>query len=241
MKKILFLFLIIPAIAFGQKDIPDPMNPPRLVNDFANILSEGEESALEQKLQGYEDTTTTQMVVVTVPSLSDYEIEDYANRLFNKWEIGTKDKDNGLLILIAPNDRRLRIEVGYGLEGRIPDLFAHDVQETVLIPAIKEGNYYKGLNESINVFIAQAAGEYEGTPKKSKKGPGTLFWIILIIIILISIFGGGRGRRGSTFSSRGMGSGWGGSFGGGSWGGSSGGFGGFGGGGSGGGGSSGRW
>ena len=241
MKKTLFLLLLIPTLVLSQ-DIPDQMNPPRLVNDFANVLSSDQVKTLEQKLLGYEDTTTTQITVVTVTSLNGYEVEDFAARLFQKWGIGTKDKDNGLLILIAPNERRLRIEVGYGLEGKIPDLFANQVQEAYLIPAIKEGDYYRGINESVDVFIAKAAGEYQGTPEKAKKGPGIGVWIAIILLILFSIFRGGR-RRGSTFSSRGSG-GWGGGpfLGGGSWGGgSSGGFGGFGGGGSGGGGSSGRW
>lgn len=252
MKNILFLFLLIIAqIGLAQenqdKDFPERPNPPRLVHDFADILSSGEEQALEAKLRAYNDSTSTQIAIVIMRSIGMYEGNDFAQRLAQKWGIGQKGKDNGIILLAAMENREFSIQTGYGMEEKITDYASKSIIQNNVIPNFKNKNYYQGFEEATDAIIALASGTYNADDVK-KERKGLSIWTILIIIILFivisNIFGGkgGRGgRRGTTFSSRG--GYFGGGFGGGSWGGggSSGGFGGFGGGGFGGGGASGRW
>ncbi|MBX9850680.1 MAG: TPM domain-containing protein [Cytophagaceae bacterium] len=247
MKKIfLLLFVIVLCgacnFSIAADDIPDRPNPPKLVNDFANIFSPSDKSTLEDKLVAYNDSTSTQIAVVTVSSLNDYAIEQFSVELAQKWGIGQKGKDNGILILVAPNERKARIEVGYGLEGALPDMIAKRIVDEVMIPSFKQNNYYEGVNNGVDIIIKRAYGQFQADPKGKDDGFPT--WIIVVIIILIAFlinrfqgpsygsYSGSGYRRGGYFG--------GGSFGGGSSGGG-GGFGGFGGGSFGGGGSSGSW
>lgn len=257
------LALFTSWMLFSQEVLPPP-NPPRLVTDVAGILSEAEKSALEQKLVAFDDSTSNQIAVVVIKSLEDRPIEDYATKLFRTWGIGNKKTQNGVLLLVAVDDRKVKIEAGYGLEGAIPDIVAGDIIRTRISPAFKAGNYYKGIDEATDALAQAAVGEYKVARKKNKSSrdgdnPLLVFFIILIIvgIILAGIgggggFGGGRRRRndfgslaegiilGSLLNGGRGGGGWGGGgFGGGGFGG--GGFGGFGGGSSGGGGASGGW
>lgn len=247
----LWLLLLMPLTILSQ-DVPPKPNPPRLVNDFAGVLSVEQVSALEKKLVAYDDTTSNQLVVVLVKSLNDYPIEEYSTKLFREWQIGNKEHNNGLLILAAIDDHKLRIETGYGLEGAIPDITANQIITNDIVPAFRRENYYEGLNAATNSIIAAAAGEYKAPENYAGRGNKKIpFKTILIIIVLIIIFAArsGRGGRGGGFMSRrgfgpllfpggGFGSG---GFGGGGWSGGGGGFGGFGGGSSGGGGASGSW
>lgn len=249
----LWLLLLMPLTVLSQ-DVPPKPNPPRLVNDFAGVLSVEQVSALERKLVAYDDTTSNQLVVVLVKSLNDYPIEEYSTKLFREWQIGNKEHNNGLLILAAIDDHKLRIETGYGLEGAIPDITANQIITNDIVPAFRRENYYEGLNAATNSIIAAAAGEYKAPENYAGRGNKKIpFKTILIIIVLIIIFAArsGRGGRGGGgfLSSRGfapfilgsmLGRGISGG-GGGGWSGGGGGFGGFGGGSSGGGGASGSW
>jgi len=249
MKKLITSLLVFTAIisCYAADDLPAIPDPPRLVVDMADMLSSNEEQALEAKLEGYEDTTSNQFTIVTINTLGDYALEDYANKLFSKWGIGQKGKDNGVLILVVKESHDIRVEVGYGLEPKIPDLFAKKVEDQVIIPAFKQGQFYDGLNQATDILIKKAAGEFKGDPKAKKKKKGMSVWTILLIIIIVlyfmTRFNGPRyqnysrgGRRGGFYGGGGFGG-----FGGGGFGGGGGGFGGFGGGGSGGGGASGKW
>jgi uncharacterized protein len=214
------------------------------VNDLAGLLSPSEQSALQTKLSAHEDATGQQFALLTMPSLEGESIDEFSIRVVEKWKLGQKKVDNGLLVLVAKNDRTLRIEVGYGLEGEITDAFTARVRHEVLNPAFREGRYAEGLNAAFDLLIAKARGESVAPVKTlRKKGSdlvsGLLPFIVFIVIILI-LFGrggGGRGlRRGGGFfvpGGFGGGGGWGGGGGGGGWGGGGGGFGG--------GGSSGNW
>ena len=262
-----FLLLIFIAAAFpalaqaDEGDIPPRPKPPRLVNDFANLLRDSERRALEQKLVNYNDSTSTQIAVVTIKSLGPYDIADYAYRIGETWGIGGKGKNNGILILIALNERRMNISTGYGMEHVVPDAIAKRIIERTLKPAFQQGNYYQGLDNATSLIISMASGEYQADAQASRSdddggGISTVFIIILIIVILIIISrkggGGGRGGRrsrtlggpfippvvfGDFSGGRGIFGGGGGGFGGGG----GGGFGGFGGGSFGGGGASGSW
>jgi uncharacterized protein len=257
MKRFLYLifFLACTASLSAQNVLPKP-NPPRLVVDDAGLLSQDQRNILEQKLDQFSDTTSNQITIVTIKSLNDASLEDYAVKLFRDWGIGTAKRNNGVLILVAQKEQKIKIEVGYGLEGAITDVQSKDIIENDLAPNFKEGNYYQGFDEATNSLEAAAAGEYKerGTQRSSDNGGGgNAIGIIIIVIIILIIIGRSRGGGGGMMSRRGFspwiipamfsGGGWrgGGGFGGGGFGGGGGGFGGFGGGSSGGGGASGGW
>jgi uncharacterized protein len=257
MKKILsILFLLFAVNVMGQKSIPRP-NPPRLVNDNAKLLDPHDAELLERKLRALDDSSSNQIAILTLPSLNGEIIEDVAVETFRAWGIGNKKTNNGILVIIALAERKIRIEVGYGLEGAIPDITAKQIIKNDISPAFKEGNYLSGINKAVDDLSKAAVGEYK--VKQEKKGTGSgsggksilgLLIILVIIFVVIGGRGGGsNGRRGggnliaplllaNLLSGGGRSSGgWGG--GGDSGGGSS--WGGFGGGSSGGGGASGDW
>ena len=236
----------------AQNVLPKPSSP-QLVTDMAGVLSPEQKQALENKLVAIDDSSSNQIAVVILPTLDGNPIEEYATKLFREWGIGNTKTNNGILLLIAVQDKKIRIEVGYGLEGAIPDITAINIIDNDLKPAFREGAYYEGIDKATDNIAKAAVGEYQvKRVKKTKtKGNGALLAIIIAIIFLVVKGGGGRG--GSNIGGRGASnvaeglfwasllSGGGGSsrndsgFGGG------GGFGGFGGGSSGGGGASGGW
>jgi uncharacterized protein len=232
--------------AFAQNIIAKP-SPSTLVTDMAGVLSPEQKQALENKLVAIDDSSSNQIAVVILPTLDGYPKEEYATKLFRDWGIGGK-KNNGILLLIAINDREIKIEVGYGLEGAIPDITAINIIDNYIKPAFKAGNYYEGIDQATDNIAKAAVGEYkEARPKKTRsksKGSGGLFLIILIIIL--AVLRNGRGGGGSNigrsgFSDVATGMLLGSLLGGGGRHGGGGGFGGFGGGSSGGGGAGGSW
>jgi uncharacterized protein len=249
-----------------QAQLPLRPNPPRLVNDFADILNTSEENALERKLVNYNDTTSTQIAVVTIANLQGYDKAQFAVELAEQWEVGQKGKDNGLLILVKPKQKSSRgqayIAVGYGLEEFVPDATAKNIVEYEMIPLFKEDKIFEGLNESTNILMGLLSGEFTAEQyNKSGSYTGDFIGILFIIVIIAVVVFSGRSRRSyhgitgrsssfpwwillfSGIGGSGRGSSWSnfsggsGSFGGGG----SGGFGGFGGGGFGGGGAGGSW
>jgi uncharacterized protein len=260
-----FLLFTVAITALGQKFPPKP-NPPRLVNDYAKVMSTDEVNRLEHLLVAYDDSTSNQVAIVIINSLEDYPIEEYANKLFRDWQIGNKKTNNGVLILVAMQDRQFRVEVGYGLEGAIPDITANHILNEDIKPNFRSEKYYEGLSQAAHHIMEAAAGEYKAPEESRRRGRGSRggpIGFLIFAVIMIIVFagrGGGRGGGGGFMSRRGtgwlgplilgnilgrMGSGGGGSSwggGGGGWsGGGGGGFGGFGGGSSGGGGASGSW
>jgi len=190
--------------------------------------------------------------VVIISSLDGYPKEEYATKLFREWGIGNKKTNNGVLLLIAVQDRQIRIEVGYGLEGAIPDITALNIIDNDIKPAFKAGNYYEGIDQATDNIAKAAVGEYKVKKAKKSKGKGGGGLFLVILIIIFAILRGGRGGGGSNIGRGGfsdvatgmlLGSllGGGGRHSGGGWGDSGGGFGGFGGGSSGGGGAGGSW
>ncbi|MFY8127159.1 MAG: TPM domain-containing protein [Chitinophagaceae bacterium] len=249
------LFTFLSCIGFTQsKALPLP-SAKALVIDNASLLNEFDKQQLEKKLVELDRNTTNQISVVTVNSLNGLPIEEVAYETFKAWGIGGKKNNNGILILISKEDRKIKIEVGYGLEGAIPDIIAKRIIVDDLRPAFKLGNYYSGINAAVDNLAKAATGEYN-VKRERNKGNGNgfssiIFFVIvaIIIIIILSNRGGGRGngyyRRPSAsdfilpmlFNNSGWGGGGSSSGGGDSWGG----FDGFGGGSSGGGGASGDW
>jgi len=213
------------------------------VNDNASLLSSAEARQLEARLEAFEAKTGHQYALLTVPSLDGAPIEEYALKVAEAWRLGDKKRDDGLLLIIAQNDRKMRIEVGYGLEGEVPDAVASRVIREVLRPAFQRGQFSYGIQAAFDVLINAAGGDGQAAPEpprraqRQKSGglPIGLFVVVLVFLALSMFGGGGRGgrRRGGFFILP-MGGFGGGGGGGGGWGGGggfSGGGGGFGGGG----------
>lgn len=265
MKKLLLILLLLANFlgAIAQNVIAPP-NPPRLVNDLAGVLSKEQVAILEEKLVALDDSTSNQIAVVILKTLEGYDVQDYANKLFRSWGIGNKKTNNGVLILASIEDRKVWIEVGYGLEGAIPDITASSIYRNEIVPEFKQQNYFRGIDNAINALSKAAVGEYKTKRNKPSSGGGksgnsilTFLFIVIVVIFVLGAGGrGGGGRGGGMMSRRGAANVaeallWssllggnnrgGGGFGGGGFGGGGGGFGGFGGGSSGGGGAGGSW
>lgn len=252
----LLLLLLPMGLRAADGDFPAPPNPPRLVNDFAHFLSEQEQQTLEQKLLNYYDSTSTEIAIVTLQSIGSYEISDYAVELFRKWGIGGKKKSNGVLILVAKDQRKIWMTTGYGMEGVLTDGMIGQIVRDEMEPNFKRGDFFIAFDKATDAIFQAASGEYKADEdtkgnRSPRGGKGSVILIIIIFIIIVasSRRGGGGGGgllnsagwiAASMLSNRHRSSGWGGSGGWGS-GGSSGGFGGFGGGSSGGGGAGGGW
>lgn len=214
---LLFIFTAIFSISvnsFAQdKEYPDKPDPPRLVNDYAHLLSTGENEQLERKLEDFANSTSTQITVVTMSNLGGHDISEYSVHIFNDWGLGQSGKNNGVLMLVALDDgygkRKAWITVGRGLQGVLTDAKSGQIFRNQMVPAFKNKEYYRGLSDAADAVIAVTKGEYTASegdrhhePHKQKEsGKGAPF-IIIIIIILIIIFsvrnrggGGGGGYR----------------------------------------------
>ncbi len=146
-----------------------PGTPVGRVNDFANVLTTEQVQELELAVRNFEQATGNQLAVVTVQNLGGDTIENYANELFREWGIGDKEKNNGLLFLIALEDRKMRIEVGYGLEGSVTDIATKHIQDDLVRPAFQAGNYWLGIAGGTNELIKLAGGEAEAVNGVSER------------------------------------------------------------------------
>lgn len=231
------LIVLIPVFALGQRDVPELAN--RRVHDDAGILSPSTIDYLEQSLRVFEDSTSNQIAILIVPTLEGETIDQFGIRVADAWKLGTKDRDNGVILLVALEERKMRIEVGQGLEGPLPDAICNRIIRNEMAPAFRRQDYDAGIVASVEAIRKAIKGEYVGTgshkTKRQRLPAG--FIVLLLIIVLIMRSRGNRGG-GSGWSS---GRGW--YIGGVGGGGGGGGFGGFSGGGGsfGGGGSSGSW
>ena len=263
----LFLFLLL-AVGSPAAAQEFPKLTGRVV-DGANIIPDADEAALTQKLEGVEKASSRQLVVATVPDLQGYDIADYGYQLGRAWGIGQKGANNGVILLVAPSERKVRIEVGYGLEPIMTDALSHQIIQNDIVPRFKANDYPGGINAGADAIISQLQAPPEAAEQKAleaqqqaaqrnESGGGSIFplifWgLVLFFVIIPMLRGGRRGRRYRRRNSvwvwgPGLGGGWGGGGssgwgGGGFGGGGGGGFGGFSGGGGsfGGGGASGGW
>jgi len=239
---ILFIsFFLFCISAFAQKEIPELSG--RRVHDESNVLSQQTVEFLEQTLKIFEDSTSNQLAVLIVPSLDGEVIETYALRAAEKWKLGTKSNDNGAILIVSINDRKMRIEVGQGLEGPLPDAICNRIIRNEMAPKFRVGDFDAGVTDAMTAIMQAIKGEYkaEDQPRK-RQGKGSAFLTILIVLVIIILRS--RNRRGGGGNGWSAGTGWfiGSALGGSNWGGGGGGGGFSGGGGSfGGGGSSGSW
>ena len=250
----LFLGILLLLLTCGtslKAQLPSPSVPPRLVNDYTSTLSSQQIDLLEHKLVAYNDSTSTQLLVMLVDDLQGYSIEQYATEIGHSWGVGQKDKGNGLIILVKPKKGtergQVNISPGYGMEEFVTDATAKQIIEREMIPAFKDDDYYTGIDNAVNVIMDLCSGKFSQDEYANGGKPIPLWLILIILIALILVLRSGNGNQ--NYSGGGhrtiwipMGGGFGtGGFGGGGGGFSGGGFGGFGGGGFGGGGASGSW
>lgn len=235
---LLTLLLLLPTAAWAQSTPDFPELTGRVV-DRADLLSPQVETRLAQMLQAHEQASTEQVVVVTLPDLQGFPIEDFGYQLGRHWGIGQEGKDNGALLIVAQDERKVRIEVGYGLEGRLTDAQSATIINRVITPAFREGDFQGGIVNGAAAMIQVLGGEPMAVPQgqtgavqeKPEAGMVALFFILMMAAVFFIGSSGGRGGRGgaallgAALLGGAMG-GRGGGFGGGGFGGGGGGFGG---------------
>ena len=247
----------------ARLDVPPPPNPPRLVNDLAGLLNAGEQRALEQKLVAFSDSTSSQIVVLVVRSTNGQDPGEYATEVLRSWGVGQAGADNGVVFLVALDDRQTFIATGLGAEGPLPDALAGRIVRDVVVPRFRQGLFFAGIDEATDAMMRALAGEPfapappAGGGDDALGGVMCLLLLVFVLLMLASARRGGPGTGARSASQRGRGRGpgiivlpgFGGGFGGGGFGGGGfggggfggGGFGGFGGGFGGGGGAGGGW
>jgi uncharacterized protein len=246
--KVVLLFVLgfLNLNLIHAQNYPERPNPPRLVNDYIGLLSQTEQSQIERKLQAFKDSSSTSIAVVVIKTTDGADIAMYATELGEKWGLGSKSKDNGVLLVVAMDDRKINISPGRGAEEYLTDAICKRIITNVITPNFKSKDYYDGIDQATTVMIDRLNGQFinEEVGEKDGLSPFAIAIIIVFIILFIIFsnrFGGGGG---TTIGRRGYRTGGGfGGFSGGGWssGSSGGGFSGFGGGSFGGGGASGSW
>ncbi len=180
LKTLSVFFLIIPLTVFAYQS---PGSPTGFVNDFAGMLTAEQKQSLETKTGNFEKDTGNELSVVTIPDLGGDTIENFAVKLFQDWGIGKKNKDNGILLLVARDDRQMRIEVGYGLEGVLTDAQSFWLTQNVLRPAFQKGDYYGGISGGVDGIISLTKGEFKpDTSLNNNSGfnANTIFFLLWV-------------------------------------------------------------
>ncbi|MBN1957529.1 MAG: TPM domain-containing protein [Desulfuromonadales bacterium] len=197
------ILILVFAAPVASLEVPRPTG---YVNDKAHLLSQTVELKLEQFLREFENSDSTQITVLTIPTLDGETLEDYTLKVFEDWKIGQLDKDNGALLLIAKTERKIRIEVGYGLEGRLTDLLAGRIIDREISPKFKQGDYDGGIISGVLAMAEAVRGEYAGSGSKTnQKKKGSPFGLIFLLFFLgpflsrITGRSSGRYRRSGIF------------------------------------------
>lgn len=242
MRRLRTIIIIIAAffaatLAFAEPNFPALTSP---LVDAAGILDSDARTVIDNRLRDYETSSGHQVAVATVPSLEGYDIRDYGNQLFRKWALGDKQKNDGVLVLVAPNEHKVSIEVGYGLEGDLTDAMSRIIIENAMVPRFKAGDYVGGIHAAIDDIVKVIGGQGDQVVERVNNQTALTIddimpLIILFLFILVILFNSSRGGRLMVIPGGGFSGGGGGGFsgGGGGWSG--------GGGSSGGGGASGGW
>lgn len=188
------LWLSIGILLFFLAPVADALEVPKLigrVNDYANMLTPSTRNRIEAHLKTFEQTESTQIVVLTVPSLKGDSLEAFSIRVAEKWQIGQKGSDNGAILLVSKADRKIRIEVGYGLEGKLTDMVSGQIIRNMIVPEFKSGRSDQGIANGVSAMMAAVKGEFKSLPQK--KAPrkrqtnfGALFIPLMVVIMLVS-------------------------------------------------------
>jgi uncharacterized protein len=185
--------LLVAAFAAARAEFTFPALTGRVV-DAANLLSPAQRAALEQISADHEAKSTDQLVIATVPSLQGTDVADYGNRLFRHWQLGQKDKNNGVLLLVAPNERRVRIEVGYGLEGVLTDAMSRIIIESSILPRFRAGDFPGGIERGAQDIVRVLQGDAADLADRARARPDDVpnivdtIVLILVILVFVSIF-----------------------------------------------------
>jgi len=173
-----------------------PEKSTTLVTDYTSTLSDNERAQLEQKLVSFNDSTSTQVAVVMLSSIGNYDVADYTVQLYNRWGIGQQNKNNGVLILVAKDDRKVWITTGYGIEGVLPDVLCKRIVDNDITPNFKNGDFYGGLDAATTSIMSLVKGEYTADEYMQRKSKPVFFPILLgLFIVLIVIFSKYRSAR----------------------------------------------
>lgn len=204
LKNLLVLLALLCSVTNGLALEAPPLGA--RINDYASMLSPQSTAALEQKLAAFERETSNQIVLLTVPSLQDETIEGLAIKVADAWQIGQEDKDNGVILLLAKQERKIRIEVGTGLQGALPDITAAQIIRNVMAPHLKTGNYDAGITAGLDAIIAATKGEFKATAadrKAARKQPSSgagLLLILLLFVVMLVAAAGARSRAAGTLT-----------------------------------------
>ena len=172
------VFFLAPLFVFAYQN---PGTPTGFVNDFSGMLTAEQKQSLETKISGFEKDTSNELSVVTIPNLGGDTIENFAVKLFEDWRIGKSKKDNGVLLLISRDDRQMRIEVGYGLEGALTDAQSFWLIQNVLKPAFQKGDYYGGINGGVDGIISITKGEFKPDINSTGNGGMNIDSVFLLL------------------------------------------------------------
>ncbi len=186
-----YAFICVTLLGYSISNSEEIPKLSQRVTDLTATLSSSELNSLETELRTFEQTTSTQIVVVMVPSIGEGAIEEVALRIAEENGVGQKGKNNGVVLFIAKGDRQIRIEVGYGLEGALPDALAGQIIRKEIVPWFKRGSYYEGIRSGIQAIMLATKNEY----KADDSSPHSFLPLILVFIILFFIFRGIGGRR----------------------------------------------
>jgi len=194
---VIVLLVLITVICARALEVPP--QPEGRVSDYTSTLTDSQIKVLERTLAAFEQETTNQIAVLIIPTLGGDSLEDYSIRLAEKWQIGQEGRDNGIILLVVMQDRKIRIEVGYGLEGALPDSLAGDIIRQVIAPRFRQGKFYEGMQAGITAIIAATKGEYhaKGRSKRSRRDRSivSLLWPLFIFFMFISVVVNSSRRR----------------------------------------------
>jgi uncharacterized protein len=184
---VLFSLLLVTLSAWA---LSVPAAPDNYVNDYANMFSDTTKQALNKQLADFDHATSNQIFIATFPSLEGESLEDFTMRLAEKWRAGSHTNNNGVLIVFFKNDKKIRIEVGYGLESVIPDARAGEIIQNVITPRFHEGNFDTGVKDAVNAIIASTTNTYHpASTTQQQVGVGQTIFIMIFLILVWPIFG----------------------------------------------------
>ena len=199
-----FLFLLVNTLGFSQYKIPEIPKFQTSVYDYAKVLSDIEKAKLEEKLIKYSDSTTTQIVVITIETLAGEDVSQLATKWGQTWGIGgTAKDDNGVIILLAKKEKKIAINPGYGLEDRLTAGIGGEIIRNIIIPEFKAGSYFNGLDKGTDAIFDVFKGKYKGERKKNKKDKFPILPFIIIVVVVLFLIsrnsknGGNSGNSGS--------------------------------------------